>query len=234
MLMVNQLIGFAAGGDVAFPAISNLYARYKFDATNTTGGSAIDQANDLSGNARHITQGTAGAKPTLSSAAFNGQDCADFDGGDFLSRTQALSQPYHIFIVFIADTWTAGDAVFAGRDSAVDPTDIRISQSGTSPQIKQIGSGTGNTVSPTLGNRTLLQSFWSGASSFQAINNDSSATGTNAGTDSTTHFIAGAHGLGAGGGFDGKIAEIVICSAEKTGSDLAALKAYFAAMYAYG
>ncbi len=218
-------------GSVAFPTIASLYARYRADLgiTISTG---VSNWADQSGNSRDLSQGTGGNQPTLVSAGFNGYDYIQFDGSnDFLSRVQALVQPIHVFIAFIADTWTASDAVISFRDASSDPSDLRVAQVTSTPQIKQIGSSTGNTVSPTLGSRYLLQSFFSGASSFQALNNDAAVTGTTVNNDAT-HFILGASGLGGGNAGDINVAELVIFNAEVTGADLTALKTYFNSRYA--
>jgi hypothetical protein len=51
-------------------------------STITTVSGAISQWNDKSGNGRNASQGTAAARPTLSSAALNGRNVATFDGTD--------------------------------------------------------------------------------------------------------------------------------------------------------
>jgi hypothetical protein len=48
---------------------------------------SVSQWDDKSGNARHVTQGTAAAQPTTGAATINGLNVLDFDLGDFLSRS---------------------------------------------------------------------------------------------------------------------------------------------------
>lgn len=45
--------------------------------------------DDLSGNARHLTQATGGARPTYKSSGLNGQPYLSYDGGDYLASTEA-------------------------------------------------------------------------------------------------------------------------------------------------
>lgn len=71
-------------GDVAAPAaaadLSGAVGEYDFDVANVTkdGSSLIGQVNDLSGNARHLTQGTAGSKPLWVDST---PDHGSFDAG---------------------------------------------------------------------------------------------------------------------------------------------------------
>lgn len=51
----------------------------------TSSGGAVSQWSDLSGNARHATQSTAGAKPTTGSSTVNTLNALSFDGGDELA-----------------------------------------------------------------------------------------------------------------------------------------------------
>jgi hypothetical protein len=66
-----------------------------FDATsggsNVTNGVGIARAEDKSGNARHFTQGTAGARPTWTSGVQNSLGIARYDGGDWLTSVSAAS-----------------------------------------------------------------------------------------------------------------------------------------------
>ena len=66
-----------------------------FDATsggsNVTSGAGIARAEDKSGNGRHFTQGTAGARPTYTSNRQNSLGAAVYDGGDWLTSSAAAS-----------------------------------------------------------------------------------------------------------------------------------------------
>jgi hypothetical protein len=66
-----------------------------FDAVSgggpVTNGVGIARAEDKSGNARHFTQSTPGARPTWTSGAQNGLGVGSFDGGDWLTSVSANS-----------------------------------------------------------------------------------------------------------------------------------------------
>jgi len=58
------------------------------EITETSG--AVSQVDDVSGNGNDVTQGTGSAQPTTGSVTLNGLNVLDFDGGDYLSRADAL------------------------------------------------------------------------------------------------------------------------------------------------
>ena len=66
-----------------------------YDATsggsNVTSGTGIARAEDKSGNGRHFTQSTAGARPTYTSNRQNSLGAAVYDGGDWLTSSSAAS-----------------------------------------------------------------------------------------------------------------------------------------------
>lgn len=94
---------------------ADLSPAFWYDASNsgsiTLNGSNVSQWNDLSGNSRHLTQGTAASQPAYVSAGQNGLNIVTFDGvDDALSRatTPALSQPFSIWMAMKFTTVTAG------------------------------------------------------------------------------------------------------------------------------
>jgi len=76
-----------------------------FDATS--GGSlpaadgAVARLNDKSGNARHIIQSTAGARPTRRTAVANGLGVVRFDGSDDVLANASAQLPLRSRLVFI-------------------------------------------------------------------------------------------------------------------------------------
>jgi hypothetical protein len=72
--------------------------------TITLESSAVSEWRDKSGNTRHVTQGTAGARPAMST--FGGLDAVSFDGGDHLANasTGITSGTYsgELSIVYVA------------------------------------------------------------------------------------------------------------------------------------
>jgi len=111
-------------------AITGLQAWYDasdastlFDAT--TGGSlvaadgGVARWEDKSGNARHMTQGTSGSRPTRKTAIQNSLAVLRFDGGDFVSMpsSAATFKFLHdgdstVFVVFKAGTTANPDTLY--------------------------------------------------------------------------------------------------------------------------
>lgn len=94
-----------------------------FDATSggsaVTNGVGIARAEDKSGNGRHFTQSTAGARPTYTTGLQNSLGGAVFDGGDSLSHSTASTWTFlhsaqsTIFIVQKSGTVADPTAVYA-------------------------------------------------------------------------------------------------------------------------
>jgi len=59
--------------------------------TITSSSGAVSQWNDKSGNAFHVSQGTAGNRPTTGTVTLNGLNAIDFDGNDGLNRTTSAA-----------------------------------------------------------------------------------------------------------------------------------------------
>lgn len=78
--------------------LSNLWAWYTVEGFNLSDGDSVAQWNDLSGNGRHVSQGTAGDQPTYRVDEV-GMPYVDFDHGPFLSMSNSFSTPITTFAV---------------------------------------------------------------------------------------------------------------------------------------
>jgi hypothetical protein len=107
-----------------------------YDAT--TGGSlvaadgAVARWQDKSGNSRHATQATAGARPLRRAAQLNGLDGLEFDGSDDTLRCDALAAFFdgindEFTILAVAKTDATGSTqdVLAAANSASDDENVR-------------------------------------------------------------------------------------------------------------
>lgn len=87
MLLIPGII--SATGSFKPSDLAGLVAWY--DASDTTtisvSGNAVTQWDDKTASAFHLTQGTAGARPTSGLTTLNSRNVITFDGGDFLVRT---------------------------------------------------------------------------------------------------------------------------------------------------
>ena len=222
-----------------------------FDAT--TGGSlvaangGVARWEDKSGNSRHATQGTAGARPARKTAVQNGLDVLRFDGSDdFMQRTS---------FSFFNDTGFTGFVV-AKADETADrwlltytiPSDnddyglIALRRNGASPARNQFFFSSGNTTITetveTTGFAALTHRVTSGTMTTHRNGTtlgtvSVTATGTgNGGRNIPTRSILNIGGLvrpaNPNGGFffKGDIAEIIWYDSGLSNTNRAGIEAY--------
>ncbi len=58
---------------------------FSYTGSLTLSGAEITKAYDFSGNENHVTNGSAGVRPSSGVGTIGGQACADYDGGDYLT-----------------------------------------------------------------------------------------------------------------------------------------------------
>jgi hypothetical protein len=198
---------------------SVLRAWYKADdaATITSSAGAVSQWDDKSGNANHVTQATAGLKPTTGTQTINAKNVLDFDGGDSLSKTSGAVLPdnspgFTIAVVAKYDSASAaGFLVFPitaaagfswsfGRNG-VNNMGVRGDQATPANQAAFNDNTTATQLLSGIATTTLRQIWQNGTSK---ATNTSTDTATTAGRiyigsdNNPTTFL------------DGKIAEIII------------------------
>jgi hypothetical protein len=231
--------------------LPNLWAWY--DASNagsiTSSGGAVSQWNDLSGNTRHVTQGTAGAKPTTGSRTQNGLNVLDFDGGDTLTIGSISFGVTNWTVYFVGgeDTTANNRGIFCfntGVGNDWERTDSILFENGNSTQL--FGLETGNPNSPGVacapacaGGTVMPQTIYilrksgTGANSMSAYCRSTGVTTqvTAASAGTATNLIIGGRLSGAGK-LDGYIAEMLVCSSAHSSGDQTATEAYLAAKWA--
>ena len=157
----------------------------------TVTGSGVSQWDDLSGNGRHLLQGTDAARPALQadgSVLFNGTShylkCNAF----------TLNQPTWVVMAVKQVSWTDGERMTDGN--TID-TGL-IQQQGVSPNIR-IYAGTALTgiTSLAIGAYGVLSAILNGANSSIQHNLGSPVTG-NAGSANMGGFTLGAKADGVG------------------------------------
>jgi hypothetical protein len=228
MFIINS---YVFGSSASFPTLASLVARYRADLGVTKDGSNnVATWADQSGNGHDLTEGT--NKPTWVANQINGLPILRFNGtNQKLSNTNAsfdLAQPIHYFFVWNPGSFgTASKYLLSSNSTATHFVD---GDGATSQKLQMYGGGVGPKITVPAGTPILLEMLFNNASSFAKIN----GAGTQTGTTSTNGLT---DGIFIGSAWDSSsfmpmdIAEIVICSAEITGSELTALKAYFTAAY---
>ena len=84
--------------------------------TITEASGLVSQWDDKSGNARHMTQGTAANQPTTGSRQLNGLNVLDCDGGDFMAHAGFPITDFSLSVFVVAELDAidnALDAVFS-------------------------------------------------------------------------------------------------------------------------
>jgi hypothetical protein len=197
-------------------------------STVSLSGSAVTQWNDKSGNSRHVSQSTAASRPAYLAGGFNGLNCLDFDGGDFLSRVSGITTgtytgAFNVYYVATRDSAVNG-CLITERSTALVGTsqwgsDVGLyfisSDGANAASNHRIGLADFNNLSTSGGivshfhSAGLRDQLWLNGSSISVI----------AGTASN---ISGSAGLRIGtrefGGFswDGKVCEIIVTTSAQS------------------
>ena len=151
----------------------------------TSSGGAVSQWNDKSGNGWHVTQLTAGNKPTTGVNTINGLNVITFDGSnDYLACTASggdKNQPGYVFVVaYFSGTPAATKYILAFHQA---PLAIGTVSGGNGSMAA--GTALNTTAGIWSSNTRLLTCFFNGASS--AIRVDKAAD--NSGTAGTGYFF---------------------------------------------
>lgn len=242
--VLGGLIGTAGAG---FPSsIPNLVARY--DAMDlgsiSLSGSEVTQWNDLSGNGRHATQGTAGNRPTSGTRTINGKNVLNFDGSNDRLINDGIAasftgedKPYTVFMVQQKDTtgraaWVLNNTASA-RQFIWQNADIMTLRDNNDVQVVQTLSGSDSTAA--------LFSTWrsSGLNFTGWINKTLVNTGTAYNVvsitlnRSTIGATASAGGVANNFGvfYDGAIGELIYYNRELTTTEVAQVQNYLSAKW---
>lgn len=219
--------------DLAAPVIAGLWAWYDAsDAGSITASSgAVSQWNDLSGNGRHVTQSTAGAKPTTGTRTLGGLNVLDFDGGDHLnlSTISFATGAWTMFIVCGSDTTTLNmgfcSLYTAGANDYDTNNAFAVEASNNSFQMAQTQNSAGaqfaGSGATPIGTWSVRKGTASNECDIKAPSGSSSSTATNASSGTATGgiIIGSRYTTSPSNGLDGPIAEIRLYSARLSDTD---------------
>jgi hypothetical protein len=221
------------------PSLSGLQLWLHADALSLSDGDPVSSWTDSSGNGRHATQGTSGARPIYKTSILNGQPVVRFDGVDdylFLGNLSAAFPSAATLFVVCTISGTgpgmSGYSVYGTGDN--DAWWWHASGDGYQGAFR----ATRAEAFPSGGTNsgTHLFTLQSSASLYEMFHNGSSlgtySAGYNAGT---AHYIASLDVSGGPRGdryLKGDIAEIVIYSSVLTGTDRGLVETYLNAKYA--
>lgn len=224
-----QIVGTGTVGAPPFTPLDlpDLIAWYRADELALSDNDPVATWDDLSGNGNHLTQATSGLRPILKTAIIDSKAVVRGDAtDDMLQDTFTLNQPAHVFIVCKYRNTHSGsnDTAFDGGGN----NQMRLFRN-SSVKMYLYAGGFGPNFDTTPQNWHLYSCFYNGASSYLTVDNGTPATGdVGANNPGGLTFNTTGNGLEPGA-VDS--AEIIVCSAEVTGSDLTDLVGYFAAEY---
>lgn len=175
-------------------------------------GGVVDQWDDGSGNALHLTASTT-ARPTYRAtyAGLNSRPALEFDGSAnvLVSANVTIAQPYSLIVIAKADANTSTGVM--GRSTG-GSTPVLTMHSSTSSKAR-FSAGAAIDAPNSLGStKGLLVAFASGASS--AIEANGQATAANAGANGWTgSFAVSVGGTSGTAFFDGAVSFAAIYTA---------------------
>lgn len=182
---------------------------------------------DLSGNGRHLSQGTGSAQPRSGVRTQNGLPVLDFDGNDSMSVAfSTLSQPNTVLAVVVTDRTGSSDTIF----DATHP-EFRNTVWAALTNIWYIYAGNSvDTTRSTPPGARQITILYNGASSKFYENGTQYGGALDAGGLGMNGFRVGGNALG-GAFLDGALAELVLINGLASDDDIAVLSAYCAAKW---
>lgn len=198
-------------------------------------GQSVGAWDDKSGNARHMTNGTAAEQPTYQTGIFGSLAAVSFDNGDRLLHTlAATTKPFSMFAVIKRNADTQEDAIFgssasAGLEWRVDSTAHH--QTILSDGTASIASGTGTILTTE---KKILGVTYSGVGVYAfRMNGASDGTGTND-VALTSGQIRLGFSTGGGGNefFSGHIAEFLFYDSVVSAGNITSIESYLNSKWA--
>ena len=198
----------------------------------------VSQWNDLSGNNRHFTQGTAANQPLFVSNAINSLPAVRGDGSnDVLSTTFARvapgTQPFYIWLIMKQISWTSGKTIIGDYTT---PDGFIVDQVSPTPNIRQYNTtGANSNSGAIIGSYFRIEMQYTNSTSDYIKCGSVNVTGSNAGNDpggGTMQIFKG--GINSGTHGNVEIAEIFLFLGTPTSDQRADLDTYCTARYGAG
>lgn len=206
----------------------------------TLSGSDITQIVDSSSNAYVFSQGSSGNRPDIVAADLNGKDVMSFDGSnDFLSSNIGGTLTTHSIFIIARSAANAEYKVLNTTTTTFDNEAMTL-EIGGSNNLNWWFTGPGGIQAATGSNTFPINTWHKVAATYQSgdgkiyINDFSSAAGTTTRASGFMDISPAAIGYdgGAGfGGFNGKMATVIVTSGIFSSTDFTNLTAWALAEY---
>lgn len=226
--------------------VPNVKLWVRADSESYADNDAVGQANDLSGNANHLTQATAGKKPTFKTAVQGGRSAYRYDGGDSLNRASFALSTYAVIVAFRASTgagllyehgagaigglidgsflYTGITTIFVRRSASISGRDHGVGHWGWTdvPQV----------AVHFYGGTHWTNRLWTDGYAYPMTHPGGSGWNADPGTGTVTAtFDMGSSNNAAGFGLTGDIYEMVVVSPAPTWVDALGVARYMGRYY---
>lgn len=208
---------------VTVPSWIQRHSRADLGVTISTG---VSQWNDLSGNGRNYTQGTAANQPTFIASAVNSKPALQFDGVNDSLATGSWSraQDYSYFLVMKNITWGTNRYTHYANAGATGV--YRTAAAAATPRMELVATSAAClNADLAVGSWGVAHAIFNGASSSLQMNNSTAVTG-NVGAGNISSGVA----MG-GGTANCEVAEVFVFGPQPTAGQLTQIKAYTTARY---
>lgn len=187
----------------------------------TADGDPVGQWLDQSGNGNHVSQPTAGKRPTLKLAIQNGKPVVRFDGlATWLSATMAtVDQPFTLFLVAKAASVAATSARFVDAVSVANRALLGLAQTTGVTQAYAGGLQSGATDRSGAWHQWTV--LYNGASSLARIDGASEIATSDFSVKGIENIVLGTDSsFGSSAELDGDIGELVLVSGDQTATEM--------------
>jgi hypothetical protein len=187
-----------------FADITSLFTNTTRTTPVTADGNAIAGVTDKSGTGNHLSQATAGSRPTFKAPIVGSKNGARFDGGDFLdAAANSYAQPVTIFV--------------AGKQNATNVTNVFVggvsadlNYAGVNSALWQMYAGTAQTASTADTSWHSHAAVYNGASSTLEVDGTTKTIGGTVGTNALNIIRIGGTTTAPTGNLTGDIGEVLI------------------------
>src|SRR5262245_16672761 len=214
------------------PVLTDLWSWWDASDTSTitdAGAGAVSVWGDKSGNARDLSQGTGGNRPTTGTRTINGLNVIDFSGtNQWMSLSGGPTQGWTMFVVALDDDGSGSPGRYL-----IGHTGAGNFAFGTQPTNQWfMYAGTIQNGAATLTTAThVLTTVWNGGTSVLRIDTavDISAS---PGAGNPNGFEVGGWASSGGTEWNGPIAEIIVYDTELSSDEITAVEQYLITKWA--
>lgn len=219
-------------------------------ASITASGGAVSQVNDKSGNGRHFTQSSAGAKPATGAHTQNGLNVLDFDGGDWLDFDAGSDSldiaPWTMFAVLYDSSGGGYRRVMNATTTAGAGTDYSGGQAiflfrNNSAALAAICDASATATTGAYSDTTWFvgrsEHVQSPSGAVNVAVDGTAAASTGSGSPGNIRYLRLGNGDGgpstprSNEGWIGRMGEVILCNADLTAGEILAVEQYLAAKW---